>query len=269
MFGEPPRSQYDLHFNFLGFPVRVNPWFWAIAAMLSIGGANGELLNVFIGIAAVFLGILVHELGHAFAMRSCGLRPWITLYGMGGLTAYDTSQLMSSGASDWKKQIFISFAGPGAGFILAAFLFLIIKTTGHQIYFAFGTRFRYFFAFDFDPFASQQLSLFVYYTIFISLMWGLLNLLPVYPLDGGQISREIFLRINRPTGLRRSLTLSMVTAGLIAVYFLFMVVKSSQMAAQNGGGGGRVSILPIILFGYLCFSSWSMLQMISGGGRRW
>ena len=265
MLGEPPRSQYDLHFTLFGFPVRIHPWFWLIAGMLSLGGAGQQLLNVFIGIAAVFLGILVHELGHAFAMRSCGLRPWITLYGMGGLTSYDTSQLMQSGASDWKKQIFISFAGPGAGFLLAAFLFLIVKVTGHQIFFEFGSEYRYFFAFGFEPFASPQLWLFVYYTVFISLMWGILNLLPVYPLDGGQISREIFLRVDRPSGLRRSLTLSMLTAGLIAVYFLFMGLKSSQ----SGGSGSGVSLLPVMLFGYLCYSSWSMLQMISGGGRRW
>lgn len=267
MFGEPPRSSYDLHFTLFGFPIRIHPWFWAIAGILGLS-SGGKLIHVFIWIGAMLLGILVHELGHAFAMRRFGLRPWITLYGMGGLASYDTSQLMQSGASDWKKQIFISFAGPGAGFLLATFFLLLVKVTGHAIVFDFGTEHRYFFQFYIEPFASQELWLFVVYTVFISLMWGLLNLLPVYPLDGGHISREIFLRVDRPSGLRRSVMLSMITAGLIAVYFLFMVVKSGQAAAEGGDRSGDASLLPVMLFGYLCYSSWSMLQMISGSGRR-
>lgn len=268
MLGEPPRSQGDLHFSIFGFPVRIHPWFWLIAGFLGLGG-GGKLIYVFIWIAAMLIGILVHELGHAFAMRSCGLRPWITLYGMGGLTSYDTSQLMVSSASDWKKQIFISFAGPGAGFLLATFLLLLVRATGHAVELGFGTDYDYFFYFRFDPFASMELSLFVYYTVFISLIWGMLNLLPIYPLDGGHISREIFLRADRPSGLYRSLTLSMLTAGLMAVYFLFLAMQSMKAAGEGVSASGGASLFPVILFGYLCYGSWTMLQMISGGPRRW
>ena len=28
--------------------------------------------------------------------------------------------------------------------------------------------------------------------LFVNIFWGLVNLLPVFPLDGGQISRELF-----------------------------------------------------------------------------
>jgi membrane-associated protease RseP (regulator of RpoE activity) len=264
MLGEPPRSQGDIHFRLFGFPVRIHPFFWLIAGLLGLG-SGGKLIHVFIWIVAMFLGILIHELGHALAMRSCGLRPWITLYGMGGLTSYDTSQLMQSSASDWKKQIFISFAGPGAGFLLAAVLLLLCHVTGHEVVFDFGTKYPYFVDFNIYNFASRELWRFVYSLVFISVIWGLFNLLPIYPLDGGQIMREILIRIDRRTGFYRALVLSTIVAGVIAIYFLFSMARS----ASNGDEGRSASLLPVILFGFLCYNSWRMLKMFSNSGRRW
>ena len=265
MLGEPPRSQGDIHFRLFGFPVRIHPFFWLIAGLLGLSGNDGKLINVFVWIAAMFLGILVHELGHALAMRLFGLRPWITLYGMGGLTSYDTSQLMQSSASDWKRQIFISFAGPGAGFLLAAICILLTYLSGHDVQFNVGRGYDYFFEFRFELFDARALSLFVYFTVFISVIWGVFNLLPIFPLDGGQIAQQIFLRVDRRTGLQRSLMLSMILAGAGAVYFLILMLQS---AGGNGTGRGA-SLLPVLLFGYLCYNSWAMLQMINRSGRRW
>ena len=87
MLAEPPPSQYDLHFSLFGFPVRVHPMFWLVTLML--GYQSGDAAAVLTWIVAVFLSILVHELGHALVMRAYGLRPWIVLHGMGGLTGYE------------------------------------------------------------------------------------------------------------------------------------------------------------------------------------
>ncbi len=43
------------------------------------------------------------------------------------------------------------------------------------------------------------------------------NLLPVYPLDGGQIAREILLKFSPAYGIRQSLVLSMSVAVVLAV----------------------------------------------------
>jgi Zn-dependent protease len=53
--------------------------------------------------------------------------------------------------------------------------------------------------------------------LFINLFWPLLNLLPIWPLDGGQISREVCVGLMRDTGLRVSLGISILVAGLLAV----------------------------------------------------
>lgn len=129
MLVEPPPSQYDLHFSLFGFPVRVHPMFWLVTLML--GYQSGDAASVLTWIVAVFLSILVHELGHALTMRAYGLRPWIVLHGFGGLTGYEPSYDSRSRGSDTLGQILISAAGPAAGFLLVAVLVLGLVLAGH------------------------------------------------------------------------------------------------------------------------------------------
>src|SRR5215472_16663222 len=56
--------------------------------------------------------------------------------------------------------------------------------------------------------------------LFVNIGWAVMNLLPVYPLDGGQISREVFTLTTPREGIRYSLILSMVAAGAVALWAL-------------------------------------------------
>jgi len=132
MFNEPPPTQADLHFSLLGIPVRIHPFFWLVTLLL--GYNLNDARSVLIWIAAVFPSILVHELGHALAMRVYGLRPRIVLYGMGGLTGYDSGDFARSRVFDTLGQVFLSAAGPAAGFLLAAALALGLATVGCDVY---------------------------------------------------------------------------------------------------------------------------------------
>ena len=80
--------------------------------------------------------------------------------------------------------------------------------------------------------------------IFINLFWGLINLLPVYPLDGGKVSRELLLTANPGRGIEWSLQLSMVAAIAMAIYALFAFDQA---------------IFVVLLFGYLAFASYQTL----------
>jgi hypothetical protein len=72
--------------------------------------------------------------------------------------------------------------------------------------------------------------------LFFNLFWAILNLLPVWPLDGGQVSRELFKWWTPTNGVRYSLALSLVTAVLVTI--------NAISAAMNGP-----RFLPIILTG--------------------
>ena len=263
LIGEPQPTQGDLHFTLFGFPVRIHPIFWLIAFVFGMSGTP-EMPLVFVWVAAMFLGILIHELGHALVMRHYGISPRITLYGMGGLASYDPSQVRDQRAFTTRAQIAISVAGPLAGFLTAAVIVVAILLSGNSIglefVFPYGPQ-----IFPKNIIVNPTLTYFLFALLFISITWGLFNLLPVYPLDGGNISRELCLRLNTHQGIRRSLTLSLVTAAGIAVLSLAHTVRG----AGNEGLGSYGNLFIPLLFGYLAYSSYSILQAYNNRGSRY
>ncbi len=242
ILGEPPRTQFDLHFSLFGIPVRVHPLFWLVALLLGVRGSP-DLMDLLIWIVAVFLAILVHELGHAVVMRAYGFSPWITLYGFGGLASYNPAPRYGSKGSGSLGQILISAAGPAAGFLLVALLAGALKLAGRTVVVGLISGFLPFVLLV-DVVGSVVLTTFINSVFVVCVFWGYLNLLPVYPLDGGQIAREAFLKLNPREGIRQSLILSLFTAVGVAVFALLQW-RAYFMA---------------LLFGYLAYWSYAMLQ---------
>ena len=268
MIGEPPRSEYDIRFKLFGLPVRVHPWFWIIFAIFGMQSEIGDmriwLTGMLCWIAAAFVSILVHELGHALLLSKVfGARTWIVLYGMGGLACHDHHYYKRIPGTT--GEIAISAAGPFIGFALVAVLAALLSVCGFPVvcsihYFADVIPFPSVYA-DLGglekvlpPIVCIALSSFVHYVFFFSLFWGILNLLPIYPLDGGQISREIFLVFDRRTGIVNSLWLSVIVGCALAVLDL-----SQWVTVYNMEGFPIIAIL----FGYLAYQSYQMLGMYS------
>ena len=248
LIGEPPSTQADLHFSLFGIPIRVHPFFWLIALLL--GPLRDGVREMLVWIVAFFLGILVHELGHAWTMRAYGFRPWITLYGLGGMASYNQAYTQGSRGGGALRQILISAAGPASGFLLALAVIGLVLATGHKIRVDFGLPFGIFVSVQEILFNNLHVTRFVSFLLFITVVYGVLNLMPIYPLDGGHISREIFLAISPGGGIRHSLILSMLTGIGLAV----MAVTGQAWFA-------------VFLFGYLAYSSFATLQAYSGHGR--
>jgi membrane-associated protease RseP (regulator of RpoE activity) len=126
-------------------------------------GIRRERLDlVAIWMAVAFVSILVHELGHAFAARRLGLVPAIRLHGMGGQTEWIESRQVSSA-----QRIGISFAGPGAGFLLAGLVYAAQSL--------------------FTQAPDWRMQVVYMDLLWVNIGWGILNLLPVLPMDGGHI----------------------------------------------------------------------------------
>ncbi len=245
LFGEPDRTQADLHFQLLGFPVRVHPLFWVVAVLLGIYRPDARALVLWV--VAVFVGVLVHELGHAVVMRWNGFQPSITLYGLGGAASYGPNVHGSQSLSSW-RQIGISAAGPVAGFLLAAVVCLGLVASGTKI----EVLWRLLFGLNVTPadyIGGELFTWFVNFLLFVTIAYGILNLMPIYPLDGGHIARELFLMAMPREGIRHSLILSMLTAAAIAVL-----------------GFTRGSFFLGIMFAYLALGSFNTLQRYQGRG---
>ena len=48
----------------------------------------------------------------------------------------------------------------------------------------------------FEPLATRRTNSIIGDLLQVNILWGLMNLLPIYPLDGGQIARELFTLSN-------------------------------------------------------------------------
>jgi len=239
ILAEPPPSQGDLHFSLLGFPVRIHPMFWLSAILLS--NLSEKPIFVLLWVAAMILCILLHELGHAVVMRAYGYRPSIVLYSFGGLA------IPHPGRNGVRRpgplgDMLIAFAGPASGFLLAAVLTLGLYLGGYQV-----EIFMRVVPQVFIP--NFILRTFLNSVLEISVMWGLLNLLPIYPLDGGQIAQQIFVMNNPRDALRQSLILSVIV-GVIMAVIAFVQWDSF--------------FLPV-LFLWLTYSNYTALQSYHGG----
>lgn len=222
MFGPVQRTPFDLRFGLFGVPVTVHPFFWLVSALL--GWAPGRPDLTIVWIACVFVSILVHELGHALMTRRYGWQPEIVLHSFGG---YATTMRHST----WRN-VAVLAAGPGAGFLLFAAVVAI-----QQLQRRFGLQ------------SHELADVALAYLWFINLVWGLVNLLlPVFPLDGGQIAREILAWFDPRRGEERALLLSIAVSGGIALWSL--IAALDRGAVWYPLGSPRYVAL---MFGYLCF----------------
>jgi len=250
--GEPAQTQFDVHFRIAGIPVRVHPFFWLMAFM--IGASGGAQLKLVIWAAAVFVSILVHELGHAFMMRYFGQDARIVLYMMGGLTIPDSSPWRVGSGRRTRgplSQILISAAGPGAGFLLAGLVVAVVFAVGGMVRFHLAYGFLPVPAVTLPEVANVQWYDVVESLLWVNIFWGLMNLVPVYPLDGGQIAREVLVANDPWEGVVKSLWLSVIVGAAVA--FVGFVVLHDRFLG--------------ILFGLLAFSNFMAIQNLRG--RMW
>ncbi|WP_267146688.1 M50 family metallopeptidase [Pyxidicoccus xibeiensis] len=197
------------HFHVAGFPVRVHPLFFLIA-FASGWGLLEQPGRLAMWLAIVFVSVLLHELGHALAFRRYGCPAGIELHGMGGTTTAEDTEQLTHRQSAW-----VSFAGPGMGFLLGGLVWAVSRLTplGEQGGLA-GE-------------AVRQL-------VWVNVGWGLFNLLPLQPLDGGHLlasavrarSGYRYERVLHGIGIATALGVlalsiwwSMVWMGLLAMMF--------------------------------------------------
>lgn len=206
-------------------PISIHPFFWLLAAL--IGWLNsGTFLGTVIWVGIILVSVLVHELGHALTAIAFKLNPRIDLIALGGVTSYRPENLKF-----W-QQFVIVLNGPlfGIGLFLIATAIL---------------------QFDFSsmPFLFSLIKTFQ----IVNLFWSIVNLLPVLPLDGGQLLRialEAFFGIK---GFRISLFIGMVIAVLISLFFF--IIQAFLIGAL------------FFLFAFQSFDMWRKSRYISDPDR--
>ncbi|MFK7738436.1 MAG: site-2 protease family protein [Pirellulaceae bacterium] len=257
MLQEPSPSDYDLNFDFFGFRVRVHWGFWIAAALLGYNWSNsfagvGELgiespgapVLLLIWVAAVFVSILVHELGHSLAFRYFNTDSHIVLYHFGGLaipSSFGSWNAARQRRLGPKENLIVSAAGPGLQLLLAGVVILI------------GIALRVpmdivFFRIEGEPLTSVTTYAILDALLYPSVFWALLNLAPILPLDGGRIMQSALHMFNVQRPNYAAHVVSIATGALIGLFFMssgrtfaglmfLMFAASNWQALQHGGGG--------------------------------
>jgi stage IV sporulation protein FB len=232
MFLDPTGSPYDLNFRLFGTHVRVHVYFWIFTAILGWDWVRIGFGHLLLWIVCVFVSILLHEFGHIWAGRLFGSNGDILLYSFGGLA------LGSTDLRERWQRIVVYLAGPAIQFAL---------------YFALEQSIRYF-----RPEWLAQMEwakMLIVMLLLINWYWPLFNLMPIFPLDGGQVMREICEAIWGRNGFRFALIISIVGCAIVAINALIVL-------------NGRPPVIPylpvswyaVILFAMLGFESYQLLQ---------
>jgi stage IV sporulation protein FB len=252
MFGVA-ETPYDLRFRALGIPVRVHPLFW-LMGLLMARNASG-LPEMVIWVACVFVSIVVHEYGHGLTAKHFGSTPSIVLW-MGGGLCYSEADRQTPA-----QRLAVVLWGPGAGFVLCGVVMVLYSAVfglTPREHLSIVCELLRFLGLPRDPsgvtstlikLGATERELGTNFTIYwdmvqINIIWGLVNLLPVWPLDGGRVSETVLTTINPRDGRRWAHTISLLVGGLTA----FAMFAATQQ------------LFGAMFFGYFAFVNYQILQ---------
>jgi len=211
-----------VRFSIFGIPVEVQPWFWLTLAL--IGGINDAgtpdgLLKLLLFVLAGFISVLVHELGHALTGKRFGAATAITLHAFGGYATFPAGRFTRL------QDFLVTAAGPAIQLVLGGIFLAILKS---------GTTF------------APMGVVFIKALAGISIVWAILNLIPVIPLDGGRLMSSILGPRQITLTLKISMTIAVATSALL-LYF-------------------NIGIIFPILLGFMAYQNWQELQHRRQGG---
>jgi Zn-dependent protease len=203
-------------FRINGIDVYLN-WTWFLVALFEIQARKGRYSSVVwnvIEYLALFAIVLTHEFGHALACRSVGgTADTIMLWPLGGVAYVNPPQ--RPGATLWSIA-----AGPLVNVVLALPLsvaFYSARSMGWRT-------------------SMPDVYHLIYAILFTDIVLLVFNILPIYPLDGGQILRSLLWY---PLGRARSLLIAsslgfIGVAGLLALALWTQSIWTGLIAAYAG-----------------------------------
>ena len=247
-----------------GIPIRANLLLGYLLAFWAIMGASRGKAELTLTLIVLSMGLLLlHELGHALMARRFGLQVVdIVIWPLGGMAR------ISDFPADPRTEAWVAAAGPLVNLILAALAAPLVLLTGGS-----GAAFEFTRGggLGVSPDSGGLLSLFVV----INLAFGLINLIPAFPMDGGRLLRSFLARggrdwvaaTDRATRVGSIIAWVMIISfiargewllSLLGFFILFagmkerLTVRLRDQAEHLGGGPGR-------------FAGWESLLRQRGG----
>ncbi len=176
-----------IRFRLFGVSVSIHPSLWLTLAMVGLMTVSGVSLlpGVVLFMVAGFLCLFVHEMGHALFSRVLGGgQPEVFMAWLGG-DCCNTRAVLTR----WRGVV-MTAAGPLASLLLAVLSVLLLSLYVGSLEAGFYLSLNFLVGYvpsDYVALFPSNGMAFFKFLIQVSVWWSLLNLLPVFPLDGGQI----------------------------------------------------------------------------------
>ena len=202
----PTRQGSIRLFRFSGIDVFLH-WSWFLLAFYEINARKGDYSSIGWNIAeylALFLIVTIHEFGHALACRQVGGEAdRIVLWPLGGVAYVNPPQ--RPGATLWSIA-----AGPLVNVVLAPIIMVIGRISLLLGWYA----------------AVPDLRTFIHAVFYIDVGLFVFNILPIYPLDGGQILRSLLWFV---MGRARSLLVATVLGFVGIAAFIGLAIWTETL----------------------------------------
>ncbi len=222
-----------------GIDIGIHWTFWLLIAFLvfytiSRGGSAADAAQLVVFVFALFVCVVLHELGHALMARRFGVRTRdITLLPIGGMARLERMPERPV------HELLIAVAGPAVNVVIAGVLLVLILALGIGL----GTT----------PGQQTQKGVlpdmpFLWNLASVNIFLVLFNMLPAFPMDGGRVLRALLatqMSYARATDIAAKVGAVMavlfvglalftgnLVLGLIAV-FVFLGGQAENRAAQT------------------------------------
>ncbi len=189
-------------------------------------GSTPEIIGVATAVG-LFVGVLLHELGHSWTARRYGVTiTSITLWIFGGMAH------MEDLPEDWDVELYVALAGPAMSVVVGAICYALLFVV-----------------------PPQPIVVFVIGALaFINVTLAIFNLLPAFPMDGGRVLRALLAR-NRPYAEATQIAAGVgkFMAVLMAVFAVFAFAPLLLLIAMfvyiAAGAESRTTVLRDVLRG--------------------
>lgn len=188
------KSDIGLYFRFLNIPVQIHPTFWLLILFFTGFYLDPSIESMIVGVVFAF-SLLVHEFGHALTARCFGAQPTIKLWALGGEAQYN-----GRGITPFQNFIIV-LNGPlfECLLIVVSYALLELDFVHNQYY----------------------LLYFLTVTMRLNILWCLLNLIPLQPLDGGQLTLYVLEKLFGDRGYKISLYIGLFCSVILIPYLFY------------------------------------------------
>jgi len=214
-------------FTLSEIPVRVSPWYPLLVIYLTYSYTGSPRLAMLYAVG-VTVSLLAHELGHALVARHFKLQPHVMLTGLGGVTGHER-------ATRPRDDALIVAAGPFAGFALAALCYALLR---------------------YVDMPAGPVRMVLANLALLNVFWSVFNLLPMWPMDGGQLLRIGANKLWQPTLGNRithivSILVVLAVAGLLyklnwtnspMMLIILALMTWQNVQALQAGAGATVHV---------------------------